>query len=119
MLTVLVNLNGLVGSLPPTSTPPWLVRFLLTSFYFNVVAMVEQVFTSFHSFHALPYTSPTLHHLRAPSMVEQVFTSFGLNLQKWLDRQRFKLREHVPWKRSLLAHKVKCMQTTHRQQGFP
>ena len=52
-------------------------------------------------------------------MVEQVFTSFGLNLQKWLDRQRFKLREHVPWKRSLLAHKVKCMQTTHRQQGFP
>lgn len=57
-LTVLVNLNALKETLPPMSRQPWMVRFMLGSFYFNVGAMVEQV-----------------------------ATSFGLNMQAWLDTQ--------------------------------
>jgi len=75
-LTVLVNLNALKETLPPMSRQPWMVRFMLGSFYFNVGAMVEQV-----------------------------ATSFGLNMQAWLDTQVSALRETVPWKKSLMAHK--------------
>ena len=49
MLTLLVNMNNfsaMLRQLPPTANPPWLARFVLNSFFFNVAAMVEQVVQS-------------------------------------------------------------------------
>ena len=43
LVVVMTNFVGLARILPPTASPPWLVRVMLYSFMFNVIAMVEHV----------------------------------------------------------------------------
>ena len=47
ILVCLTNFLGLLDKLPPTVDPPWLARFILISFFFNVVALAEQVIMSY------------------------------------------------------------------------
>lgn len=75
MLCLLFNVNNfsaMLQALPPTAQPPWLTRFVLNSFFFNLVAMVEQI-----------------------------VVSFGSSAQKWLEAQRKDLEVYVPWKSAL------------------
>jgi hypothetical protein len=83
MLTVLVVMTlftSLTSRLPPTVGMPWLARFMLFSFFFNVVAMFEQV-----------------------------LVSFGLSLRKWLDVQNQNLSLHLGWKEALATNKAELL----------
>ena len=76
LLVVMTNFVSLTRSLPPMSAPPWLANVSRISFYFNVVAMTEQV-----------------------------LVSFGLSALKWLREQRSSLDQSIPWKRALVQNK--------------
>ena len=69
LLIVMTNFISLTAKLPTTVNPPWLSRFCVASFVFNLVAMVEQI-----------------------------MVSFGNNLKKWLDAQRAEIERFEPWK---------------------
>lgn len=69
VLVVMTNFVSLADKLPPTVGLPWLARFLLYSFFFNVFAMIEQV-----------------------------MVSFGNNIQRWLDAQFKNLALHTGWR---------------------
>ena len=76
LLVVMTNFVGLYRILPPTVRQPWLVRFMLGSFMFNVVAMVEQI-----------------------------TVSFGLQSAKWLAKERDAVKKSLPWKKALVLVK--------------
>ena len=81
MFTVLVVMTlfiSLTSKLPPTVTLPWLAKFMLFSFFFNVVAMVEQV-----------------------------MVSFGSSIKKWLDLQTKELNAHTSWTKAMEMNKDK------------
>ena len=80
LVVVMTNFVGLARILPPTASPPWLVRVMLYSFMFNVIAMVEQV-----------------------------TVSFGLNANKWLTKEREGIRKSMPWKKALVFSKDKVV----------
>ena len=84
LLVVMTNYVSLARSLPPTASPPWLARFALSSFIFNVVAMVEQV-----------------------------AVSFGFSAKKWLDVQHASLGKALPWVKVLVQHQDKATKLFH------
>ena len=72
MVVVMTNTVALSSRLPPSTTPSWLIRFLTISFYFNAVAMAEQI-----------------------------FVSFGNSLQKWQDAQFKQITANETWMEAL------------------
>ena len=68
MVVVMTNTVALTRLLPPSTTPSWLLRFMTISFYFNVVAMAEQI-----------------------------LVSFGNSLFKWQEKQRHELNLNESW----------------------
>jgi len=76
LVVVMTNFVGVSNALPATRNSTWLTRFLLGSFMFNAVAMIEQI-----------------------------AVSYGLNARKWLEDQRNELRSSMPWKEELVKHK--------------
>jgi ABC-type protease/lipase transport system fused ATPase/permease subunit len=58
LLVVMTNFASLLNGLPAVGSDlPWLCRFLLVSFVFNLVAMMEQVLT-LTLIHTLTLTEP-------------------------------------------------------------
>jgi len=80
LLVVMTNFVSLNESLPPTPSLPWLTRFALGSFVFNAIAMIEQV-----------------------------LVSFGLNARAWLEEQRGRLGQSLPWMKALVQNRAKVV----------
>ena len=78
LLIVMTNYVSLTRSLPPTSDMTWLARFTLSSFVFNLVAMIEQV-----------------------------AVSFGFSAKKWLEAQHANLGRVLPWVKVLVQHQAR------------
>lgn len=84
MVVVMTNTVALTRLLPPSTTPSWLIRFMTVSFYFNIVAMTEQI-----------------------------MVSFGNSIKRWQDAQLKLLQAHQNWAEAfgdMARNKVKLTQ---------
>jgi hypothetical protein len=84
MLAMLISMTtfvSLTNTLPPTTGLPWLTRFVLASFFFNLIAMIEQV-----------------------------VVSFGYSAKKWLDAQHKDVSSVRSWKDMLLEQREQIIE---------
>ena len=79
LITLLIQMTSSINlstKLPPSNSPSWLARFVLASFNFSFVALIEQV-----------------------------LVSFGGSVKKWLDTEHAELERLHSWTEALIKQK--------------